>query len=44
MFSTVGVAEKGVDNVRIEVTAPGGHSMVPPRHTVRKSSIGHIIQ
>lgn len=30
-----GVAEKGMLNVQIEVTARGGHSMMPPRHTVR---------
>ena len=29
-----GIAEKGNINVRVEVTAPGGHSSVPPPHTV----------
>lgn len=30
-----GVAEKGFLNVKVEVTAPGGHSSRPPPHTVR---------
>ncbi|KAI6113379.1 hypothetical protein EV401DRAFT_1984179, partial [Pisolithus croceorrhizus] len=30
-----GVAEKGFINVRIEVSTPGGHSSLPPPHTVR---------
>ena len=33
------VAEKGALNVQIEVATPGGHSSVPPVHTV---SIFHI--
>ena len=34
VFATPGVAEKGRFDVRVEVTAPGGHSSVPPKHTV----------
>lgn len=34
IFATPSVAEKGMINVNVEVTAPGGHSMLPPRHTV----------
>lgn len=33
--ATVGTAEKGYIDTRVEVTAPGGHSSVPPTHTVR---------
>jgi acetylornithine deacetylase/succinyl-diaminopimelate desuccinylase-like protein len=29
-----GIAEKGFLNVQVEVKAPGGHSSVPPAHTV----------
>lgn len=29
------VAEKGSFNLRMEVATPGGHSSVPPPHTVR---------
>ena len=29
-----GIAEKGFINVLVEVTAPGGHSSIPPAHTV----------
>ncbi|KAI6041920.1 carboxypeptidase S [Pisolithus marmoratus] len=32
-MALLGVAEKGSVNVRIEVTAPGGHSSLPPPHT-----------
>lgn len=35
IFSAPNVVEKGKLNVRIEVTTPGGHSSVPPPHTVR---------
>ena len=28
------IAEKGYIDVRVEVTSPGGHSSVPPSHTV----------
>ena len=34
VFATPGIAEKGNVNVLVEVTAPGGHSSVPPPHTV----------
>ena len=34
VFATPGIAEKGYLDVHVEVTAPGGHSSVPPKHTV----------
>jgi len=34
MVATPGIAEKGFLNVLVEVTAPGGHSSIPPAHTV----------
>ncbi|KAL4268708.1 peptidase M20A family protein [Pleurotus pulmonarius] len=33
IFASPGVAEKGSMNVDLEVTAPGGHSSIPPSHT-----------
>ncbi|KAG6821197.1 hypothetical protein H0H93_004017 [Arthromyces matolae] len=33
IFATPGIAEKGYVDVRVEVTSPGGHSSVPPKHT-----------
>ena len=33
-LATVGTAEKGYIDARVDVTAPGGHSSVPPAHTV----------
>ncbi|KAJ7077873.1 hypothetical protein B0H15DRAFT_1003211, partial [Mycena belliarum] len=33
VFATPAVAEKGYLDVHVEVTSPGGHSSVPPRHT-----------
>ncbi|KAG6891195.1 hypothetical protein C0995_008447 [Termitomyces sp. Mi166 len=33
VIATPGIAEKGSLDVRVEVTAPGGHSSVPPKHT-----------
>lgn len=36
VFATPGIAEKGYLDVRIDVTSPGGHSSVPPAHTVRE--------
>lgn len=33
-MSNPAVAEKGKLNAKIELSAPGGHSSVPPRHTV----------
>lgn len=35
IFATPAVAEKGYLDVHVEVTSPGGHSSVPPAHTVR---------
>jgi acetylornithine deacetylase/succinyl-diaminopimelate desuccinylase-like protein len=35
VIATPGVAEKGYFNVRLEVSSPGGHSSIPPAHTVR---------
>lgn len=35
VFATPGIAEKGYIDVRVEVESPGGHSSVPPTHTVR---------
>jgi len=32
-FAIPGIAEKGIIDVRIEVTAPGGRSSLPPAHT-----------
>ncbi|KIM82989.1 hypothetical protein PILCRDRAFT_447597 [Piloderma croceum F 1598] len=32
-FATLGVAEKGYTDVRVEITSPGGHSSLPPPHT-----------
>ena len=37
VFATPGIAEKGYLDVRLEVSSPGGHSSVPPAHTVRAS-------
>ena len=34
VFATLGIAEKGYTDVRVEVTSPGGHSSIPPPHTV----------
>ncbi|KAF9501781.1 carboxypeptidase S [Pleurotus eryngii] len=33
IFAGPGVAEKGSMNVELDVTAPGGHSSIPPSHT-----------
>ena len=33
-FAMIGTAEKGYIDVRVEVESPGGHSSVPPPHTV----------
>lgn len=38
--ATVGTAEKGYIDARVEVTAPGGHSSVPPAHTVSLAMLG----
>jgi hypothetical protein len=34
VFATISIAEKGAMNTNIQVTAPGGHSSIPPAHTV----------
>ena len=34
VIATPAIAEKGYIDVRVEVTSPGGHSSVPPEHTV----------
>ncbi|KAG6810887.1 hypothetical protein H0H92_009917 [Tricholoma furcatifolium] len=33
VFAAPGIAEKGYLDVHVEVTAPGGHSSIPPKHT-----------
>ncbi|KAJ3731848.1 carboxypeptidase S [Lentinula guzmanii] len=33
VFATPGVTEKGYLDLRIDVTSPGGHSSIPPKHT-----------
>ncbi len=35
IIALVGTAEKGLTNTRVRVETPGGHSSVPPAHTVR---------
>lgn len=35
VMATIGIGEKGNTNTRIQVASPGGHSSVPPPHTVR---------
>ena len=35
IFATPGITEKGALDTLIEVASPGGHSSVPPIHTVR---------
>ena len=39
MVATPGIAEKGYIDVRVDVTSPGGHSSVPPSHTVRPHTL-----
>ena len=34
VFATLGIAETGYYDVKIEVATAGGHSSVPPPHTV----------
>ena len=34
VIATPAIAEKGYIDVRVEVTSPGGHSSIPPKHTV----------
>jgi Gly-Xaa carboxypeptidase len=33
VIATVGIAEKGYADVRIDIASPGGHSSIPPVHT-----------
>ena len=35
IFAVPALSEKGYLDVRIEVSTKGGHSSVPPKHTVR---------
>ena len=35
VIAAAAVAEKGQLNVEVEVASPGGHSSIPPDHTVR---------
>lgn len=37
IFAVPSVAEKGKIDLRLQVSTPGGHSSVPPAHTVRIS-------
>lgn len=37
VFAIPGVAERGIFDVRLDVAAPGGHSSLPPKHTVSSS-------
>lgn len=34
IFASPGIAEKGYMDVRVQVNTAGGHSSIPPRHTV----------
>ena len=34
-FAIPAIAEKGYLDVRVEVATPGGHSSIPPPHTVK---------
>ena len=43
-MSTPGVAEKGKFDARFEISAPGGHSSIPPEHTVRPMSTPQCAQ
>ena len=38
-IATPAVAEKGKLDVRMQVSTPGGHSSVPPAHTVSRLAI-----
>jgi len=42
VVASPGIAEKGFINVLVEVTAPGGHSSIPPAHTVISFFIASI--
>lgn len=44
VFAVPGVGEKGYIDVRVEVTSPGGHSSVPPPHTVSFFQIKFLSQ
>ena len=37
VFAVPAIGEKGYLDVRVEVSSPGGHSSIPPEHTVRYS-------
>ena len=34
IFAIPGVGEKGYLDVRLDISTPGGHSSIPPSHTV----------
>jgi Gly-Xaa carboxypeptidase len=42
VIAILAIAEKGYLNVVVKVTSPGGHSSVPPAHTVT-SSFSHLV-
>ncbi|KAH8093807.1 carboxypeptidase S [Cristinia sonorae] len=45
VIATIGTAEKGYFDVRVEVESPGGHSSVPPEHTtigILSALVAHI--
>lgn len=37
VFAVPAIGEKGYLDVRVDVSSPGGHSSIPPAHTVRNS-------
>ncbi|KAJ3833346.1 carboxypeptidase S [Lentinula raphanica] len=39
IFATPGVTEKGYLDLRIEVSSPGGHSSIPPEHTLENNPV-----
>jgi Gly-Xaa carboxypeptidase len=43
VLATPGIAEKGYLDTHVKVTAPGGHSSVPPAHTVNPLSFYYTL-
>ena len=43
VFATLGIAETGYYDVKVEVATAGGHSSVPPPHTV-SFSFSHVMK